>query len=205
MQSAAVQKMNFMPQKWFSRSNIITFLLFSGLVVLYFSPESKAWVMQQMMKAGFFQPDTENITLSARESVPPQLVFQDGSGKKTDLSQHTGKVIFINFWATWCPPCIAELPSINRLYESYKGNDKIMFLMVDVDSNHPQAQKFMDKKHFGLPVYIPAGPIPSNMLGNSIPCTIVLDKAGKMAFRHEGGAEYDSRKFKQAIQNLLNE
>ncbi|MBC8035365.1 MAG: TlpA family protein disulfide reductase [Chitinophagaceae bacterium] len=190
--------------KWLSGSNILTLFLLAGLVLMIFNSGSKSWMMRQMMNIGFFQAEMDENG-SALPETPPGLVFQDGTGKKIDIAELTGKVIFINFWATWCGPCVAEMPSINRLYEHYKDNDKVLFFMVDVDSNYPKAQKFMDKKHLPLPVYIPAGPIPSNMLGGSIPCTVVIDKSGKMAFRHEGAADYDNKKFKDAILKLVND
>ncbi len=202
--SIPFHKIKLNKYKWLSLANFSTFAIAIVFCTLMFSAESKGWAIRQLMKVGLFQPSI-NENISAGSETPPSLLFKDGTGKITDVSGLKGKVVFINFWATWCPPCIAEMPSIQRLYEQYKGNDKVLFLMVDIDSDHAKAQKFMNKKRLDLPVFIPAGPIPSNMLGSSIPVTVVLDKSGKMAFRHEGGADYDNKKFRDAIQRLTEE
>ncbi|MGH2643105.1 MAG: TlpA family protein disulfide reductase, partial [Chitinophagaceae bacterium] len=90
------------------------------------------------MKVGLFRPKIELNDPSA-SNLPVNLsdiYFKDGNGHTFSLSSLKGKVVFINFWATWCPPCRAELPSIKKLYEKFKDNNKIMFLMVDVDEEY---------------------------------------------------------------------
>ncbi len=70
-----------------------------------------------------------------RPAHAPDVSFLGENGQTVTLSSLRGKVVFINFWATWCPPCKVEMPGINRLKKSFKGNDQIVFLMVDVDGN----------------------------------------------------------------------
>lgn len=120
------------------------------------------------------------------------LAFKDKNGKTITLNSLKGKVVFINFWATWCPPCIHEMPSINELKKTFQDNDKIEFLLVDVDNKIEKSNAFMEKKNYDLPVYVPTSAIPSEYLGNSIPTTVILDKNGKIVTRIEGGRDYSS-------------
>ncbi len=142
--------------------------------------------------AGSVEPSTEGNY---------QVSFLDEKGNSVDLKSLKGKVVFINFWATWCPPCIEELPSINNLRKGYKDNDNIVFLMVDVDSEIEQSTAFMKENSYDLPVFIPNSEIPSEFLAGAIPTTVVLDKRGNIAERVEGGQDYDT----QAIKDHLNE
>ncbi|WP_288096339.1 TlpA disulfide reductase family protein [Hydrotalea sp.] len=127
------------------------------------------------------------------------ISFKDKDGKTVSLSSLKGKVVFINFWATWCPPCIQEMLSINELKQSFKGNDDIVFLMVDVDNNIEKSSAFMEDKKYDLPVYVPTSDIPSDYLGGAIPTTVILDKSGDMIVRMEGGRD---GKLPQIIKSL---
>lgn len=129
--------------------------------------------------------------------------FLDGNKKAVALNDLKGKVVFINFWATWCPPCVREMPSINNLKKHFKNNKDLVFLMVDVDGNYEVSKKFMEKNGFDLPLYMPNGDIPSRFLGNSIPTTVILDKTGKMVARIEGGRDYAAPEIIKAMDDLL--
>lgn len=129
--------------------------------------------------------------------------FTDQEGKSVSLSSLKGKVVFINFWATWCPPCIEELPSINKLRSSFKDNDNIVFLMVDVDSKMEESSAFMQENSYDLPVYIPTGDIPPDYLGNAIPTTVILDKKGAIAARMEGGRDYADPQILTSLKELV--
>lgn len=142
-------------------------------------------------------------TTSLPEQTANDVVFKDKDGKTVSLNSLKGKVVFINFWATWCPPCIHEMPSINKLKQSFKGNDDIVFLMVDVDNKIEKSIAFMQKKKYDLPVYVPAGDIPPDYLGGSIPTTVILDKSGDMIARIEGGRDYTSPDITKALNELV--
>lgn len=135
----------------------------------------------------------------------PPVSFKDGSGKVLSVSDLKGKVVFINFWATWCPPCIEEMPALNTLKSKFDGNDNIVFLFVDVDGKYEQAQEFMDKRNLSLPVYVPQGEIPQLYLSRGIPTTIIIDKKGEIVSRIEGGRDYTQARFEKALNNLINE
>lgn len=145
---------------------------------------------------------TEEV-VEVETSAAPDVSFKDKDGNKISLTSLKGKVVFINFWATWCPPCIHEMPSINELRQIFKGNDNIEFLMVDVDNKIEQSTTFMEENKYDLPVYTPASNIPSDFLGGSIPTTVVLDKSGNMAARLEGGRDYTAPEIVKALNELV--
>lgn len=129
-------------------------------------------------------------------------IFLDADGNKVSLSSLQGKVVFVNFWATWCPPCIKEMPSIQTLKDKMKGKD-VVFLLVDVDGKYDKAKAFMDKKNLDLPIYTPAEAISKTYLGSSIPTTIIFDKKGNMIQRIVGGADFASAEVEKFMHQVL--
>lgn len=190
-------------------STVITVLLGVLVVVLLVSPGTKAWVSRGLMKAGLFKPDLEQPNESASTPVntsrKPSVFFADGDGNRIDVTNQEGKVVFINFWATWCPPCIAEMPTIDKLYQRFKDNDQVVFVMADVDGQFEKSAQFVQQKKWSLPVHIPAGEIPAAWLGGSIPTTIILDKHGEVAAKHEGMADYSRPEVAEFLEKLIAE
>ncbi|NQD71125.1 TlpA family protein disulfide reductase [Sphingobacterium shayense] len=135
----------------------------------------------------------------------PDLRFKDQNGKTISLNSLKGKVVFINLWATWCPPCIHEMPSINKLRETFKDNQDLVFLMVDMDGKIEKAKAFMKRKKFDLPVHILDSEIPAELFTGSIPTTIIVDKHNNVVGRQIGGADYSSQEVIDLIDALLNE
>lgn len=131
------------------------------------------------------------------------LSFKDKDGNIVTLSSLEGKVVFINFWATWCPPCIDEMPSINELKHSFNGNDDIEFLLVDVDNKIEKSTIFMEENAYDLPVYVPVSTLPPSFLGGAIPTTVILDKKGEMVARIEGGRDYTHPEIMKGLNELV--
>jgi thiol-disulfide isomerase/thioredoxin len=184
-------------------SNFSFIVALIAMLLLAFNPEAKALVITGLMKIGLFQPDIKDTTEAKNGNyLPRSIAFADKDGKLISLSDQKGKVLFINFWATWCPPCIAEMPSINKLYNKFKDNKNIVFLMVDVDGNSKKSTRFMERKNYSLPVYTPASAIPSSILDGSIPTTLIVDKKGKIVFKHTGGADYGNEKLLKFLDDL---
>lgn len=192
-------------------SNIFTGIIVIFVLAMLLSPDFKGLMTQNLMKIGLFQPEvpkgpTDELAAGiSANSKSEEIFFKNPDGEIIELSDQKGKVVFINFWATWCPPCIAEMPSINKLYSEFRDNEKVMFLMVDVDNNRTLSQKFMDKKKFELPVYTPASSIPSSYMSGAIPTTLVLNKYGKVVFKHEGMGDFSNEEFKTFLTKLTTE
>jgi thiol-disulfide isomerase/thioredoxin len=128
------------------------------------------------------------------------LKLIDREGNTKSLKELKGKVIFMNFWATWCPPCIAEMPSIDKLHEEM--GDEVAFVMVSLDQNFEKAKAFDKRKGYDLPIYAPGSKLPSMYQSSAIPTTYVIDADGNLALTHKGMADYSDPEFKKFLNSL---
>jgi thiol-disulfide isomerase/thioredoxin len=110
-------------------------------------------------------------------------------GTEVSLESARGKVIFLNVWATWCGPCVAEMPSIQRLYERVRGDD--VFFACVTEEPADVARAFLAKNGLTLPVFTMVGSLPETFKRRGIPSTFVLSKTGAVAFSHVGAARWD--------------
>jgi thiol-disulfide isomerase/thioredoxin len=186
----------------FLKKNIFNIVFVTVLLVLAFVPSAKAFMLQGLMEIGLFKPNTALTSKLGPAKDLSGIRFSDSQGKVINLESLKGKVIFLNFWATWCPPCQAEMPSINKLYARFKDDPNVVFIMVDADSDLVKARKFLDKKRYTLPVYQAASDIPEQLFKGSLPTTIVFDKKGRISFNEEGAANYADKKFVAFIEQL---
>ena len=195
----------FMAKRIFNRKNISNAIFIALLLLLIFVPEAKALMIQGLMKVGLFSPDTKALEQDEQHKLSGNLSdisFKDASGKVIDLGRLKGKVVFLNFWATWCPPCLAEMPAVNKLYTQFKADNEVVFILVDADSDFAKAQKYMDRKGYGLPVYAAASGIPDVIFKGALPTTVVFDKRGRISYHESGAANYGSDKFIEFIKKL---
>ncbi|RYE05284.1 MAG: TlpA family protein disulfide reductase [Rickettsiaceae bacterium] len=184
-----------MKEKWLSVSQLLNLLLLAIFLIVLFNPSAKALLMQGMMKIGLFQPALPVVHLKNNsEEKVADIVFQSFEGKVIHLNELQGKVVFINFWATWCPPCIAEMPTISALYQQLQDSKNMVFITVDVDHDFKKSHSFLIGHDLNLPLYEAAGIIPEAILDGSIPTTLVIDKKGSVVFRHKGIADYSNPK-----------
>ncbi|UOE51914.1 TlpA family protein disulfide reductase [Mucilaginibacter sp. SMC90] len=187
-------------RKKISASNIFSSLFVAFALLVIFNPNVKGYVIRGLMSVGFFQPDPEAYKQHESFANIPDIQFKDTSGNVTSLSTLKPKVIFINYWATWCPPCIAEMPKVNELYKKFRNDPKVVFLLVDVDNDFPKAKAFMLKNGYKMPLYNQVSNVPDSLLDGTIPTTLVFNKNGKLIYKHSGVADYSSKKFEEFIQ-----
>jgi thiol-disulfide isomerase/thioredoxin len=188
--------------KWYDFSNILAVIMAAFVITMFFSPNLKGYVIQGLMKVGLYQPDIPHESIYPKQSNMKDAAFKDQQGNTVQLSDLKGKVVFLNFWATWCPPCIAEMPSINKLHTKYIRNNNVAFLLVDVDGKLELSTAFMKNRRFGLPVYVPVSAMPTAYFSGSMPTTVILDKSGNIVYQHIGAADYNNVKFKEFIDKL---
>lgn len=171
-------------------------ILFVLVVFLFIHPASKEVILRTIA----FSP-AESSKLEKLESYQWRL-----HGLNTDHLEFKtlqGKVIFVNFWATWCPPCRAEMPMIQDLYNAYK--DDVSFVFVTNESKQEVAA-FFQKYGYELPVYNSKTVIPGALSKtNSIPATYIIDKEGVIRVYEVGAVDWNSTKTRTLIENLLNE
>lgn len=124
------------------------------------------------------------------------------NNRPINFNKTKGKVVLINFWATWCPPCIAEMPSLQELHNDYK--DKIEFILVSSEKKEV-ISSFLDKKEYDFKTYIPVETAPDAFKVSSIPRTFLIDKKGKIIIDETGAANWNSDKVRETIDKLLIE
>ncbi|MES2734047.1 MAG: TlpA disulfide reductase family protein [Bacteroidota bacterium] len=171
-------------------------------LMLYFTglhTEALGGVQRVFLATGLLTPKVlpEQKQIAAEYNLP--LVSLDG--KPANLSDFRGKVVFMNLWATWCPPCVAEMPGIQDLYEKI-DTSKVAFVMISLDEKPEKARKFILRKKFTFPVYQLTGDIPDVYSTASIPTTFVLSPDGRIVVRKEGMAEYGDEKFVKFLHAL---
>jgi len=162
-------------------------------------------MQQVLLWTGIMQPEMQAPEqASTKADYQYQLVSLDGE-RMVNLSDLQGKVVFMNYWATWCPPCVAEMPNIQSLYDKMKSNDNIQFVMVNLDESRNKAEKFINEKGFTFPIYRPASATPKVFQSSTIPTTFVISKDGKIVSTHKGMAKYDTQKFRSYLKKLASE
>lgn len=178
------------------RNNII-FILFIAVLII---PQTRQPIQILLHKGlALFSPSIvakeERIQLT---DYNWNLV--DENGNAYNFNEANGKVVFINFWATWCPPCIAEMPSMEKLYKDYKN--EVVFLFV---SNEKQEviSKFKSKNSYNFIVYASVTKHPEIFETRSIPRTYILDKKGNIAIDKSGAADWNSASVRKLLDTLL--
>ena len=128
---------------------------------------------------------------AAQTSPPSELSFTDLSGHPHPLSDYRGKIVVLNFWATWCAPCREELPMLSKLSKELAPQD-VTFLAVSLDDAKSQSNipRFLEKKKIALSVFTGATPATLHefQLGEIVPATLILDRQGVPVFRIMGQA-----------------
>jgi thiol-disulfide isomerase/thioredoxin len=149
-------------------------------------------------------PLSHSLTMQAPKPAPA-LKLKDLDGKTLDLAQLKGKVVLINFWATWCPPCRREMPSMERLSQAFKGQPLVV-LAVDVGEDPDTIEAFNSQLDT-----VPTFPILLDTRSRTmqswkvagLPTTFLVDKRGRIVASAIGGREFDHPEMVQAIRGLL--
>lgn len=131
------------------------------------------------------------------------LLYTTPDGNTANISDLRGKVVFINFWASWCPPCRAEMPSIIALYQKLQKDERFVFLLMNEDNDRQKAMDYLRKNHFDLPIYKRAEAIPNAIFSGTLPTTVVINKEGKIVLKKEGMGGYDADSFIKQLNDLL--
>ena len=143
--------------------------------------------------------EISNNSTNVTTELPGNFRMYDAAGKVITLESLKGKKLFVNLWATWCPPCKKELPSIERLYQSL-DTAKVAFVMLALDDQFEKAKKYLSSRKSTLPVFYPAEDLPALFRVEYIPTTFIFDDTGKIIHRVDGSDDYDTEKFRSLLQ-----
>lgn len=142
------------------------------------------------------------VSLSCAE-VSYDFTLQDLEGKPISLSDYKGKVVFIDFWATWCPPCRLSIPYVEKLYEQYKDNEDFVVLGINLEESKEDITKFMKKQKMNYPILLSDNKVISNYKISSIPRFFLIDKNGDVYNKYVGFAPGVEELWQKDIENLL--
>lgn len=181
----------FLKKHW---SNI----LFFGVVLLFIIPGSRMIIQSQL--ASLFSSAPTILEDSKREQLANyNLVLKDLQGQSLNLNQSQNKPILINFWATWCAPCLAELPELNALYQKYK--DEVDFYFISQET--PDILKtFLSAKAYNLPVYTQVSKAPSPLNTNTLPSTYLINSHGKIVALAQKSAKWNNEEIQILIEGM---
>ena len=148
-------------------------------------------------------PTLEEMTTTVVDFDFNLLQFEDLEGSEFSLRDFKGKTLFINYWATWCNPCLAEMPSMVKLYEQYKDNEDIVFLYLSKESRDTIVDYIpKDEALAKLPLY---KIITDDELFSTrgIPTTFIVDSSGEILVKDVGSAIWDDQSVINYIDNIL--
>lgn len=137
----------------------------------------------------------------------PLLEIKDEmSGLKLTTEDLKNKVLFINFWASWCPPCKEEMPSIEFLFKDMLQNDQFQIITILYKESYKDGAAYMKQNGYTFPLYSDSNGISARNFGvTGVPETYIIDKKGILRKRVLGPAEWNSPEAKNFINSLLNE
>ena len=130
------------------------------------------------------------------------LKFKDIHGKSVTLSDYKGKVILLDFWATWCPPCRKEIPGLISLYDTYKSRGLVV-VGVSMDDSKADIRKFEKKLGMNYPILLGNGHTDLEPAFGQLPlpAAFVISREGKICFKHDGMTEKED--YEREINRLL--
>lgn len=137
------------------------------------------------------------------KELAPELRLEDLNGKTHDLKDYRGKVVLLNFWATWCPPCIKEIPSINNLQKHFSSDDFVV-LSVDVGEELKDVQAFLEHIPADYPVLLDSeSSLTSTWQLTAFPSTFIIDRTGHLRYMYFGGLEWDEPQITKFLEKNL--
>ncbi|HEY0820657.1 MAG TPA: TlpA disulfide reductase family protein [Rhizobacter sp.] len=135
----------------------------------------------------------------------PDFTLKTLNGPNMRLQEQRGKVVLVNFWATWCGPCRKEMPHLNRIADKYRSAGLVM-LGVNVDDDVRKAAEVAGQLKVNFPVLLDTDKAVSKLYDlNAMPSTMVIDRNGKVRFLHRGYQDGYEDSYDQQIRDLLKE
>ncbi|HXK12496.1 MAG TPA: TlpA disulfide reductase family protein [Vicinamibacteria bacterium] len=149
--------------------------------------------------------ENRGYALKAGSAAPP-FRLPSLAGGALDLGSQRGKIVVLNFWATWCPPCVAEMPSLERLHRTLSP-EGLAVVTVSTDEDEAELRRFVTERALTLPVLKdPGGRTAADLYRTTgYPETFVLDRAGRLLEHVVGPAEWDSAARLAGLRRLLKD
>jgi thiol-disulfide isomerase/thioredoxin len=176
-------------------------ILFAIVIILLIVPQTRSPIQVFVLRTISFSPgeiDKEERTTL----LDYQWNLSSLASKDINLKRSIGKVTIVNFWATWCAPCLAEMPDLQKLYDNY--GDKVDFYFIS-NEKRITLQKFLEQKKYNIPIYIPTESSPEKLVIRSLPTTFLISKTGEIVIRKTGVANWNSGLVHELLDKLLDQ
>jgi peroxiredoxin len=140
----------------------------------------------------------------ARPHEAPSFVLPDLSGKVVRMDDLRGKVVVLNLWATWCPPCIDEMPTLETLAKKMAGRDFVL-LAISEDETSSKVGPWIDKQGFTFPVLLDErGQVGADLGITGYPETFIIDRGGRIVHHHVGYRDWSEPGIVAALERLMD-
>jgi peroxiredoxin len=138
-------------------------------------------------------------------AIAPDFTLRSMDGPNLRLQEQRGRVVLVNFWASWCGPCRQEMPHLNKLYDKYRGSGFVL-LGVNIDDNARTATDLATKLGLKFPVLLDTDKTVSKLYEmGAMPSTVVIDREGKVRYLHRGYRDGYEVTYDEQIRGLLKE
>lgn len=185
---------HFLKKHW---SNI----LFTIFIILLVIPQTRMPLQVAVNRLLSFSPS--EISQNKRDHLQSYAWdLRNSLGETRNFEEAKGEVVVLNFWATWCAPCIAEMPSFQKIYNEY--GDSVAFYFVSSEDKET-LDTFLSKHDYNLPVYQPLTRTPVQLHDRSLPTTFVISKSGEIVIKKTGVADWNAKSFRSLLDELLVE
>lgn len=186
-----------------SRWKIAGDLIFYIFIILLIIPATRKPISTTLIRLTMLKPRVESTeNLPSITELDKDFLIEDLKDNTFRLEDFDNEVVLLNFWATWCPPCRAEMPSLQKLYNDY--GDKIAIILV-TSEKEKVVLDYLNEYNYNLPVYFQRSTLPPSFRVNSIPTTFLIDKQGHIITEKKGAANWNSESFKRELDQLLKQ
>lgn len=177
------------------KKNILYFIVMAALLAVFFVPGVRNFVTNT-----FFPVATIDKAVTLNDA-DYDIELKGINTADTNLKNFKGKkLVFLNFWGTWCPPCRQEWPSIQKLYEAKNG--KIDFVLIAMQDKEEDVRQFLKENNYTVPVYMAKSPITENVLPKVFPTTFLLNQTGRIIIKEDGTRDWNSDNVHGIIDNV---
>ncbi|RXS97423.1 TlpA family protein disulfide reductase [Silvibacterium dinghuense] len=162
------------------------------LAVLVVAVAAVAWAGFRFVEARI-AAKMEPPRLVAEPEPASDLAYRTLDGQPQQLSSARGKVVFVDLWGTWCIQCVAEMPTVQKLYEHYRNDAQVQFLVISRLDSPASVRRYAQRNHYTLPFYVMEDDdIPASMRLNQYPSTFLYAKDGTLVAKHTGAADWSA-------------
>lgn len=186
--------------KGFAISGIVLLLL----ALFFFTPVGD-WATDLLNEKTLAGPSKEKIDRNFNLNDQEMAVSLKGYNGTADanLADFRGKVVFLNFWGSWCPPCVEEMPGIQKLYET-KG-DQMVIVLITMKDKPEKFVPFLQENHYSMPVYEASSLLPKQLIPGSFPTTYILNKKGEIVLKEIKSVDWGSDEALSMVQKFIDE